>query len=155
MTENDNNPDGLKIREIMARLPHRYPFLLVDRVVSYEPGRTLTAIKNVTYDEPCFTGHFPCQPIFPGVLIIEAMAQATGLLGSLTVGESAESDSLYLLVGVDKVRFRRPVTPGDQLRIVVDVINNKRGIWKFNARADVDGGIVCEGEVMSAHRRVE
>ena len=155
MTENDNKPDALKIREIMARLPHRYPFLLVDRVVSYEPGRTLTAIKNVTFDEPCFTGHFPGQPIFPGVLIIEAMAQATGLLGSLTVGESAESDSLYLLVGVDKVRFRRPVTPGDQLRIVVDVINNKRGIWKFNARADVDGDTVCEGEVMSAHRRVE
>ncbi len=155
MTENDNQPDALKIREIMARLPHRYPFLLVDRVVSYEPGRTLTAIKNVTFDEPCFTGHFPGQPIFPGVLIIEAMAQATGLLGSLTVGEAAEADSLYLLVGVDKVRFRRPVTPGDQLRIVVDVINNKRGIWKFNARADVDGDTVCEGEVMSAHRRVE
>ena len=154
MTDNDNKTDGLNIREIMAHLPDRYPLLLVDRVVSYEPGRTLTAIKNVTFDEPCFTGHFPGQPIFPGVLIIEAMAQATGLLGSLTVGGSAESDSLYLLVGVDKVRFRRPVTPGDQLRIVVEVINNKRGIWKFNARADVDGDMVCEGEVMSAHRRV-
>jgi 3-hydroxyacyl-[acyl-carrier-protein] dehydratase len=111
----------------------------VDRVLSYEPARTLTAIKNVTFDEPCFTGHFPGRPIFPGVLIIESMAQATGLLGALTVGDTYESNSLYLLVGVDKVRFRRPVIPGDQLRIVVDVINNKRGIWKFHARADVEG----------------
>ena len=155
MTDNDNNRGGLNVREIMARLPHRYPFLLVDRVVSYEAGRTLTAVKNVTYDEPCFTGHFPGQPIFPGVLIIEAMAQATGLLGSLSTGDTYSSDELYLLVGVDKVRFRRPVTPGDQLRIVVEVINNKRGIWKFNARADVDGDTVCTGELMSAHRRVD
>lgn len=155
MTDNNNTLGELSIREIMARLPHRYPFLLVDRVLSYEPARTLTAIKNVTYDEPCFTGHFPGQPIYPGVLIIEAMAQATGLLGSLTMGDALEPDSLYLLVGVDKVRFRRPVTPGDQLRIVVDVINNKRGIWKFGARADVDGDTVCTGELMSAHRRVE
>jgi 3-hydroxyacyl-[acyl-carrier-protein] dehydratase len=155
MTDNNNTRDELSIREMMARRPHRYPFLLVDRVLSYEPARTLTAIKNVTYDEPCFTGHFPGQPIFPGVLIIESMAQATGLLGSLTMGDALEPDSLYLLVGVDKVRFRRPVTPGDQLRIVVDVVNNKRGIWKFDARVDVDGDTVCTGELMSAHRRVE
>ncbi|MDH3714590.1 MAG: 3-hydroxyacyl-ACP dehydratase FabZ [Gammaproteobacteria bacterium] len=155
MTDNDNTLGELDIREIMARLPHRYPFLLVDRVLSYEPARTLTAIKNVTYDEPCFTGHFPGLPIFPGVLIIEAMAQATGLLGALTMGDTSDSDSLYLLVGVDKVRFRRPVTPGDQLRIVVNVVNNKRGIWKFDARADVDGDSVCKGELMSAHRHVE
>jgi len=155
MTENDATLGELNIREIMARLPHRYPFLLVDRVLSYEPARTLTAIKNVTFDEPCFTGHFPGRPIFPGVLIIESMAQATGLLGALTVGDTYESNALYLLVGVDKVRFRRPVIPGDQLRIVVDVINNKRGIWKFHARADVDGDTVCTGEIMSAHREVE
>lgn len=153
--DTDKTLDELNIREIMARLPHRYPFLLVDRVLSYEPARTLTAIKNVTFDEPCFTGHFPGRPIFPGVLIIEAMAQATGLLGALTIGDAAESDALYLLVGVDKVRFRRQVTPGDQLRIVVDVVNNKRGIWKFDARADVDGDLVCSGELMSAHRRVQ
>lgn len=151
----DNPPGELNIREIMERLPHRYPFLLVDRVLSYEAGVTLTAIKNVTFDEPCFTGHFPGQPIFPGVLIIESMAQATGLLGALTMGGTFDADSLYLLVGVDKVRFRRPVTPGDQLRIVVDLINRKRGIWKFAARADVDGDTVCTGEIMSAHRRVD
>lgn len=151
----DNPPGELNIREIMERLPHRYPFLLVDRVLSYEAGVTLTAIKNVTFDEPCFTGHFPGQPIFPGVLIIETMAQATGLLGALTMGGTFDADSLYLLVGVDKVRFRRPVTPGDQLRIVVDLINRKRGIWKFAARADVDGDTVCTGEIMSAHRRVD
>lgn len=155
MNKSDNTSGELNIQEIMARLPHRYPFLLVDRVVSYEPGNTLTAIKNVTFNEPCFTGHFPGRPIFPGVLIIESMAQATGLLGSLTIGDAADSNSLYLLVGVDNVRFRRPVTAGDQLRIVVDVINSKRGIWKFNARADVAGDTVCTGELMSAHRRVE
>jgi len=155
MNKRDDTLGQLSIQEIMAHLPHRYPFLLVDRVLSFEPGKTLTAIKNITYDEPCFTGHFPGRPIFPGVLIIEAMAQATGLLGSLTLGDAADANSLYLLVGVDNVRFRRPVTAGDQLRIVVDVINNKRGIWKFNARADVDGDTVCSGELMSAHRRVE
>ncbi len=152
MSEHEEQTGGLSIQEILDYLPHRYPFLLIDRVESYRLGETLTAIKNVTVNEPCFTGHFPGRPIFPGVLILEAMAQATGVLAFLTTGHKADDKSLYLFVGVDDARFRKPVTPGDQLRIVVEILNHKRGIWKFQARAEVDGEIVCSAHLMSAQR---
>ena len=142
----------MSIQEILEYLPHRYPFLMVDRIESYVLGETLTAIKNVTINEPCFTGHFPGRPIFPGVLILEAMAQAAGILGFLSSGKRPDEKSLYLFVGVDGARFRRQVTPGDQLRITVDAITFKRGIWKFRAQALVAGTEVCSAELMSAQR---
>ena len=152
MTTNDNLVDGLSIQEILDYLPHRFPFLLIDRVLSYEPHQTLTALKNVSVNEPCFTGHFPDRPILPGVLILEAMAQASGILSFVSMDRKADGDSLYLFVGVDNARFRKQVTPGDQLRLVVDLVNEKRGIWKFDARAYVGEDVVCGAQLMSAHR---
>ena len=154
MNQNEATVEGLSIQEILRHLPHRYPFLLVDRVQSYVPGKTLTAIKNITANEPFFSGHFPGRPILPGVLILEAIAQAAAILGFISKQQPADDRSLYLLVGVDKARFRRQVTPGDQLHIVVDILNCKRGIWKFEAQVEVDGEIVCNAELMSADRRV-
>lgn len=140
----------LDINEVMSLLPHRYPFLLIDRVVDYEDQHWLKAIKNITINEPCFTGHFPNKPIFPGVLILEAMAQATGLLAFTSFGISREE--IYYLASVDKARFKKPVTPGDQLLIEVHYVRHKRGITKFTATASVDGQIVCEAELMCARR---
>lgn len=136
--------------DIMRFLPHRYPFLLVDRVISCEPGKRLTAIKNVTYNEPQFAGHFPHQPIMPGVLIIEAMAQSTGLLASQTAPEVLGEGKVYYLVGVDKVRFKRPVVPGDQLTLIAEYLRHKRTIWSFSCRAEVDGEFVASAEIMCA-----
>jgi 3-hydroxyacyl-[acyl-carrier-protein] dehydratase len=139
-----NMMDILKIREY---LPHRYPFLMVDRVLECEPGKRLLAIKNVTHNEPYFLGHFPQEPIMPGVLIIEAMAQATGLLAS----ESLLGKGItYYLVGLDKVRFKRPVVPGDQLTIEAVYLRHKRNIWAFSCRAEVDGELVASAEIMCA-----
>ena len=118
-----NQLNSLQIQEIMALLPHRYPFLLIDRVLDYTPGESLTALKNVTINEPIFTGHFPNMPIFPGVLILEAMAQATGILGFKTVTERSENE-LYLFAAIDEARFKKPVVPGDQM--VIEVKFNKR-----------------------------
>ena len=133
-------------------MPHRYPFLLIDRVLDYEPGKTLTAIKNITYNEPIFTGHFPQKPIYPGVLILESLTQATGMLAFRTVGKVPDEGSLYYFVGVDKARFKRPVEPGDQLQLDVEFVKEKRGIWKFNTRATVDGELACSAEIMCAER---
>jgi 3-hydroxyacyl-[acyl-carrier-protein] dehydratase len=145
----------MDINEIRRLLPHRYPFLLIDRVVDYKVGEYLRGYKNITFNEPFFTGHFPQQPIMPGVLIIEALAQATGLLAFRTVDRAADSDSLFMLVGIDKARFKRPVEPGDQLMLEVRVVNSKRGIWVFEGEAKVDGKLVASAQIMCTERGVD
>ena len=144
-----NALNTIQIKEIMALLPHRYPFLLIDRVTHYELGKSIQAYKNITINEECFLGHFPGEPIFPGVLILEAMAQAAGLLGFKTMGNS---DKLYLYAGIDKARFKAPVIPGDRLDITVRLIKERRGIWKFEGVASVDDNAVCVAEFMCAMR---
>jgi 3-hydroxyacyl-[acyl-carrier-protein] dehydratase len=136
--------------EIKKFLPHRYPFLMVDRVTECVPGETLTAIKNVTVNEPFFQGHFPQKAIMPGVLIIEALAQATGLLGFRTMSEIAREDLLYMLVGVDNVRFKRQVVPGDQLVLKVRLEKKSRSIWKFTCEATVDDELVTSANMLCA-----
>jgi 3-hydroxyacyl-[acyl-carrier-protein] dehydratase len=146
--------DTLDIHEVLKHLPHRYPFLLIDRVLECKPGASLVAIKNVTYNEPFFQGHFPHRPVMPGVLILEALAQATGILAFITSNERPENGSLYYLVGIDEARFKQPVIPGDQLVLSVDVIKSKRGVWKFNGEAKVDGKLVASAGLMCAQRDV-
>ncbi len=143
--------ERVEIEEILQLLPHRYPFLLVDRVIELELGKRIHAYKNITFNEPCFTGHFPGKPIFPGVLILEALAQAAGILGFKTVGSS---EDLYLYAGIDKARFKLPVTPGDQLDLEVDFIKERRGIWKFSGVASVNGQEACSAEFMCAMRKM-
>jgi len=145
----------LDIHAIMRQLPHRYPFLLVDRVLECKLGRSLTAVKNVTINEPFFPGHFPQRPVMPGVLILEALAQATGLLTFATLGHSPGQNTLYYFVGIDNARFKKPVEPGDQLVLKVGHLWNKRGIWKYKARAEVEGQVVAEAELMCAAREFE
>lgn len=141
------------INKVMELLPHRYPFLLVDRVLEFEPGKSLSAIKNVSMNEPFFQGHFPHQPIMPGVLILEAMAQATGLLAFSDMGDDHET-KLYMLVGIDKSRFRGQVVPGDQLRLNITLKRSMRGIGMYQCEALVDGEVVAEAEMMcSAQER--
>lgn len=144
----------IDIHEIMRRLPHRYPFLLVDRVVEYEVGKWLKAVKNVTFNEPFFQGHFPDRPVMPGVLILEAMAQATGLLAYETRESPPPENFLYLFVSIDKARFKRPVEPGDQLELYVELQRVKRDMWKFDGIARVDGEIVASAELMCAGREL-
>jgi 3-hydroxyacyl-[acyl-carrier-protein] dehydratase len=141
----------LNITEIQELLPHRYPFLLVDRVTDFEEEKYLHAIKNVSVNEPQFTGHFPQMPIFPGVLILEAMAQATGLLAFKSFGAPAENE-LYYFASIDKAKFRKPVVPGDQLVLEVEFIKDRRGIALFNGVAKVDGDVVCSAELKCARR---
>jgi len=136
--------------EIKRFLPHRYPFLLVDRVLECVPGESLTAIKNVSVNEPFFQGHFPQVAIMPGVLIIEALAQATGLLGFRTMSESPRDDLLYMLVGVDNVRFKRQVIPGDQLTLKAKLEKKSRSIWKFTCEATVAGELVTTADMLCA-----
>ncbi|HKK05172.1 MAG: 3-hydroxyacyl-ACP dehydratase FabZ [Gammaproteobacteria bacterium] len=145
---------ALDIYEIMEHLPHRYPFLLIDRVLECDPGKSLVALKNVTYNEPFFTGHFPHRPVMPGVLILEAMAQATGVLAFRTMGRTPADNALYYFVGIDNARFKQPVEPGDQMRIEVEVVKSMRGVWKFNGKALVDGKVVCSADLMCAEREV-
>jgi 3-hydroxyacyl-[acyl-carrier-protein] dehydratase len=144
----------LDVHEIMERLPHRYPFLLVDRVVECIPGESITVIKNVSANEPYFTGHFPDHMIMPGVLIIEAMAQAAGLLAIATVKEQEQSGTIYYFVGIDKARFKRPVVPGDQLTIKATITSMRPSLQKFDARAEVDGQLVAKGELLTAPNKV-
>jgi 3-hydroxyacyl-[acyl-carrier-protein] dehydratase len=148
----DTESESLDIYEILEHLPHRYPFLMIDRVTECKVGERLVGYKNVTYNEPYFQGHFPNKEVMPGVLIIEALAQATGILAFRTNGQVPDENSLYYLVGVDAVRFKRPVIPGDQLKLEVDIIKTKRGVWKFNGVASVDGKVVCAAELMCAER---
>lgn len=149
-TEN-REPRIIEVTEIMQMLPHRYPFLLVDRVIDFEEGKWLRAIKNVSVNEPCFTGHFPGTPIFPGVLILEAMAQATGVLAIKSYGKLKENE-LYYFASIDGAKFKQPVVPGDQLVIEVTFIKEKRGITLFSGKATVDGKIACEAELKCARR---
>lgn len=144
--------NSLDIHEILQHLPHRYPFLLIDRVLEYVPESYLIGIKNVSYNEPYFTGHFPQRPVMPGVLILEALAQATGILAFKTVARIPDKNSLYYFVGIDKARFKLPVEPGDQLRLDVRYIKRMRGIWKFTGTATVDGNLVCSADIMCAER---
>lgn len=143
------------IDEIRRFLPHRYPFLLIDRVLECVPGESLTAIKNVSVNEPFFTGHFPETPIMPGVLIIEALAQATGLLGFRTMSEEPSADLLYMLVGVDDIRFKRQVVPGDQLTLKAKLERRSKVIWKFSCEASVDGHIVTAANLLCAAKGKE
>ena len=143
------------IEEIRRFLPHRYPFLLVDRVTECVPGESLQAIKNISVNEPQFTGHFPEVPIMPGVLIIEALAQATGLLGFRTMSEEPSDDLLYMLVGVDNVRFKRQVVPGDQLKLDVKLIRRSKVVWKFSCEATVDGELVTKADLLCAAKEKE
>lgn len=143
----------MNVEQIRNYLPHRYPFLLVDRVLEYEVGKSLTAIKNVTVNEPWVNGHFPDQPIMPGVLVIEALAQATGLLGFRTMGEEPQQDTLYMLVAVDNARFKQPVVPGDQLVMKVELLKRKGIMWVFNAEAYVDDKLAVSAELMCAAKK--
>jgi len=147
---NKVDPVKLDIHEILNQLPHRYPFLLIDRVTSCVPGESITALKNVSFNEPYFTGHFPQRPVMPGVLIIEAMAQATGILAFLTVGAKPDDNTLYVFAGIDKARFKRPVEPGDQIQIEANLVKRRSSIWKFEARASVNGQLVASAELMCA-----
>ncbi len=144
----------MDISEIMRHLPHRYPFLLVDRVLELVPGEHVLALKNVTMNEPFFPGHFPHHPVMPGVLIIEALAQAAGLLAFRSSGKEAGPDTVIYFVGIDNARFKRPVLPGDQLRLAARITRNTRGIWKFEARALVEGQTACEAELMCTLREL-
>jgi 3-hydroxyacyl-[acyl-carrier-protein] dehydratase len=145
----------MDITAIQNLLPHRYPFLLVDRVLAFEPGVSLSGLKNVTFNEPFFQGHFPQKPVMPGVLILEALAQATGLLAFNTERRGAERDTLYYLVGIDNARFKHPVVPGDQLRLSVTVNKQKRGIWVFDCEATVEGKIAATAVIMCTERKIE
>ncbi len=145
----------MNINEVKNFLPHRYPFLLIDRVLELEVGKSLVAIKNVTFNEPQFTGHFPAQPIMPGVLIVEALAQATGILAFKSEVGKPKDGQIYMLVGVDKARFKRMVEPGDQLRLEVEVLTVKRGMWKFACKALVDGNVVASAELMCTQKAAE
>jgi 3-hydroxyacyl-[acyl-carrier-protein] dehydratase len=150
MTTGDNG--ALDVNGIMEFLPHRYPFLLVDRVLACEPGKTLRAIKNVTMNEPFFAGHFPGHPVMPGVLVIEALAQASAILAYRTPGPHNSEGALFLFAGIDNARFRRQVAPGDQLLLEVEVLRIVRGVGKFAARATVDGEMAAQAELMAALR---
>ncbi len=145
----DTAPFLPSIRDILSILPHRYPFLLVDRVIEFEPGVRLRAIKNVTFNEPFFQGHFPGLPVMPGVLILEAMAQTGGLLMGASAVEPL-GDKIFLFTGMDKVRFRKPVTPGDQLVLTCFEAKNKFTLWKMRATAEVDGKLAAEAELSAA-----
>jgi len=146
---------NLDINKIMQLMPHRFPFLLVDRVIELEPGARIAAIKNVTINEPFFQGHFPGHPVMPGVLIIEALAQAAAVLTYVTMKTSYPEGTLFLFAGIDGARFKRPVVPGDRLRLEATMDRVKRGVGKFTGRALVDGEIVCEAGLMCALHKAE
>lgn len=145
----------MNINDIMRHLPHRYPFLLVDRVEELVPGERIVAIKNVTMNEPHFPGHFPRHPVMPGVLIIEAMAQAAGLLAFESSTESIDENTVIYFVGIDGARFKRPVVPGDRLTLEAQIVQSKRGIWKFTAKASVDGQLATEAELMCTLKKLD
>ena len=144
----------MDIHEIMRLLPHRYPIILVDRVLELEPGKRIAALKNVSINEPVFMGHFPHYPVMPGVLIIESLAQAAAILSFVTFDKRADSNSVYYFAGIDNARFKRPVGPGDQLRLEAELVREMRGIGKFSARALVDGQVAAEAELLCAYRQI-
>jgi 3-hydroxyacyl-[acyl-carrier-protein] dehydratase len=144
----------LDIHRILKKLPHRYPFLLIDRVVELDKGKRIKAIKNVTINEPFFSGHFPRRPVMPGVLMVEALAQAAALLSLESVGEQLDDDTVVYFVGIDGARFKRPVEPGDQLVLEAWMERAKAGIYKYKVRASVDGDTAVEAELMCTVRKV-
>lgn len=150
MTEPMATPITMDIHAVLAQLPHRYPFLLVDRVLEAIPGKSLKALKNVTINEPFFQGHFPSRKVMPGVLQLEALAQSAGILAFLTAGVVPKEDSRFFFVGIDGARFRKPVEPGDQLILQATFVRAMRGIWKFSTQASVDGVEVCSADMMVA-----
>ncbi|MBI4986817.1 MAG: 3-hydroxyacyl-ACP dehydratase FabZ [Rhodocyclales bacterium] len=145
----------MDIHQILEYLPHRYPFLLVDRVVEVVPGERITALKNVSVNEPFFPGHYPHHPVMPGVLIVEALAQAAAILSFKTMGGKPDDKSVYYFVGIDGARFKRPVGPGDQLVMEVALTLNRRGMWKFSGVAKVDGNVAAEAELICTVRPLE
>lgn len=155
MSETDNRvpsdaPLSMDINEVLRRLPHRYPFLLVDRVLECHSGKSIRALKNVTYNEHFFPGHFPHRPVFPGVIMLEALAQTAGILAFVTAGQYPDSERPMYFAGIDKARFRRPVEPGDQLILKATLERTMRGIWKFSTVAEVDGEEATSAEMMVA-----
>jgi len=144
----------MDIYEVLKYLPHRYPFLLIDRVLSYEPGKNIVAVKNVSINEPFFSGHFPHYPVMPGVLTIEAMAQAAIILAFKTLDTMPDDKSVYYFVGIDGARFKKPVIAGDQLILKASFLRNSRGLWKFSATAEVDGKIAAEAQLMCTVREL-
>ena len=145
----------MNLHQVLEYLPHRYPFLLVDRVLSCEPGKDIVALKNVTINEPFFNGHFPHYPVMPGVLIIEALAQAAAILSFLTQNEKPDPNSIYYFVGIDNARFKKPVSPGDALHLHVALDKHKSGLWRHNAQAKVEGELVAEAQLLCAKRDVQ
>ncbi|MBY0473618.1 MAG: 3-hydroxyacyl-ACP dehydratase FabZ [Nitrosomonas sp.] len=145
---------SMNIHEILKYLPHRYPLLLVDRVISYEAGKDIVALKNVSINEPFFSGHFPHHPVMPGVLIVEALAQAAAILTLRTENTTNKEDTVYYFVGIDGVRFKKPVIAGDQLILKVSIQRQIRGLWKYSARAEVDDQLVTEAQLMCTSRNV-
>ncbi len=144
----------MDIHAILESLPHRYPFLLVDRVLALEPGKDIVALKNVTINEPFFPGHYPHHPVMPGVLIIEAMAQVAALLSFQSMERKPDEKSVYYFAGIDNARFKRPVTPGDQLIFKVALTRSMRGVFKFSATAEVDGQLAAEADLMCTVKTV-
>ena len=151
----DNTMTSMDIHEILNHLPHRYPFMLVDRVLSLELGKEIVAIKNVSMNEPFFPGHFPYHPVMPGVLIVEAMAQAAAILSFKTMDTKPSDDSVYYFAGIDSARFKKPVSPGDQLILKVRIDRVLRGSWKYVGQALVDDVVVAEAEMMCILKAIE
>lgn len=145
-----NELNSMDIQQVLECLPHRYPFLMIDKVVDYEPGKWLHAVKNVTVNEPIFTGHFPEKPVFPGVMMIEALAQATGILVVKSDESGGSAKQVFYLVSVDNAKFKRPVGPGDTVHLHVEFLRARRGMGKFNCVAKVNDQIVCSAEIMCA-----
>ena len=145
---------SLDIHQILKKLPHRYPILLVDRVLEVEKGVRIKALKNVSVNEPFFQGHFPKRPVMPGVLMLEALAQTAAILSFETVGEEPDENTVYYFAGIDGARFKRPVEPGDQLLLEVTLLRAKAGIYKFAAKASVDGELAVEAELMCTMRKI-
>ncbi len=151
----ENAMNSMDIHEILEHLPHRYPFVLVDRVLSLELGKEIYAIKNVSVNEPYFPGHFPYHPVMPGVLIVEAMAQAAALLSFKTMGTKPTNDSVYYFAGIDSARFKKPVSPGDQILLHVKIDRILKGIWKYTAVAKVEDEVVAEASMMCILKAIE
>ena len=146
---------SMDIHEILDHLPHRYPFVLIDRVISMELGKEITALKNVSINEPFFPGHFPHHPVMPGVLIVEAMAQAAAILSFKTMGAKPTDDSVYYFAGIDSARFKKPVSPGDQVILNVKIDRILKGIWKYTGVARVDSVVVAEASMMCILKTIE
>jgi 3-hydroxyacyl-[acyl-carrier-protein] dehydratase len=146
---------AMDIHQILQHLPHRYPFLLVDRVLEIVKDERIKALKNVSINEPFFPGHYPHHPVMPGVLVIEALAQTAAILSFQSLGDKPDSKSVYYFLGIDNARFKKPVIPGDQLILEITIAAHRRGIWKFSGTASVDGKIAAEAQLMCAERTLE